>query len=89
MNGQLSWYYLGGTSMASPHVAGIAALMAQEDPSITQSEVESVLKSFAVPLPAGTRTITNPNGFTEDTSWGDDASGSGLVTAPAALAAIP
>jgi subtilisin family serine protease len=88
-NGQLSYYYLGGTSMASPHVAGIAALMAQKDPSLAQADVESILKSTATPLPAGSRMITNPNGTTEDISWGDDASGSGLVNTTAALAATP
>ncbi|HEY5552466.1 MAG TPA: S8 family serine peptidase [Opitutaceae bacterium] len=88
-NGQLSWFYLGGTSMASPHVAGIAALMAQKDPSLTAGEVEAILKSTAVPLPAGSRMITNPNGSTEMISWGDDATGSGLVNTTAALAAIP
>jgi subtilisin family serine protease len=34
-SGQTSYYYLGGTSMASPHVAGIVALMAQKYPSLT------------------------------------------------------
>jgi subtilisin family serine protease len=89
VNGQLSYYYLGGTSMASPHVAGIAALMLQKDPSLEQADVESILKSTAAPLPAGSRMVKNPNGTTEEIEWGDDASGSGLVTAPAALAAIP
>jgi subtilisin family serine protease len=89
VNGQLSYYYLGGTSMASPHVAGIAALMLEKDGSLTQAEVEAILKSTAVPLPADTRTITNPNGTTEEIEWGDDASGSGLVNTNAALAAIP
>lgn len=89
VNGQLSWYYLGGTSMASPHVAGIAALMAQKKPSITAAEVEAILQSTAVPLPAGNRVITNPNGTPENISWGNDASGWGLVNTTAALAATP
>jgi subtilisin family serine protease len=89
VNGQLSYFYLGGTSMASPHVAGIAALMLEKDASLTQAEVEAILKSTAVPLPAGTRMITNPNGTQDEIEWGDDASGSGLVNTNAALAAIP
>jgi len=85
-SGQLSYYYLSGTSMSSPHVAGVVALMCQKKPSLTASEAESILKASAIPLPAGSRTIAIPGG-SEVQSWGNDASGSGLVTADAALKA--
>lgn len=88
-SGQTSFYFLGGTSMASPHVAGIVALMVQKNASLSASEVEDILEGSAIPLPEGSRTITNSNGTTSLVSWGDDASGSGLTTADAALAATP
>lgn len=87
-SGQLSFYYLGGTSMASPHVAGIVALMAQKKPGLTASEAEDILEGSAIPLPAGSRTITNSDGSTTTVSWGSDATGSGLATADAALADV-
>ncbi|KPC81792.1 MULTISPECIES: S8 family serine peptidase [Streptomyces] len=40
-----------GTSMAAPHVAGLAALMYQANPSITPAQVESAIKSNARTLP--------------------------------------
>ncbi|HAM62482.1 MAG: Subtilisin DY [Firmicutes bacterium GWF2_51_9] len=88
-SGQTSFYFLGGTSMASPHVAGIVALMVQKNSSLTATEVETILEGSAIPLPAGTRTITNPDGSSSSVSWGDDASGWGLTTADGALAATP
>jgi len=88
-SGQTSFYFLGGTSMASPHVAGIVALMVQKNASLSASEVEDILEGSAIPLPAGSRTITNSDKSTSTVSWGDDASGSGLTTADAALAATP
>ena len=72
-SGQTSYYYLSGTSMASPHVAGIVALMAQKKPALTPLEAEDILTSTAL------------KGFAE--IWGAEAAGSGLVTADAALAA--
>jgi len=88
-NGQVSYYYLGGTSMATPHVAGIVALMAQKDNALTAAETETILEGSAIPLPAGSRTIINPNKGPITVSWGDDASGAGLATADAALDATP
>ena len=88
-SGQTSYYFLGGTSMASPHVAGIVALMAQKSPALTASQAEGILTDSAIPLPAGCRDILTPYGTTEQVCWGDDATGAGLATADAALAATP
>lgn len=85
----LSWYYLGGTSMASPHVAGIAALMMQKDPALLQENVEGYLEDAAIPLAAGCRDVTGSTGLVSEICWGDDATGAGLITADAALAAVP
>ena len=87
-SGQLSYYYLGGTSMASPHVAGIVALMAQKYPGLIANQAESILTGAAITLPAGCRNIMSPYGA-EEVCWDDDATGSGLITADAALAATP
>ncbi|MCX8025850.1 MAG: S8 family serine peptidase, partial [Thermanaerothrix sp.] len=61
-SGKTSYFFLGGTSMASPHVAGIVALMAQKRPALTPAQAESILTSSAIPLPAGCRTIYTPYG---------------------------
>lgn len=70
--GKLSYYYLGGTSMASPHVAGLAALMLEKDSTLIQSEVEAILEATALPLP----------------NYLPTAVGSGLVQADDALGAV-
>lgn len=88
-NGQISYYYLGGTSMATPHVAGTVALMAQKDPTLTAAQAEWILETTAVCLPADTRTIIDPNVGPTTISWGGDAAGAGLVTVSAVLAAMP
>ena len=49
--GQPSYYYLGGTSMASPLVAGIVALMAERYPPLTAADAELILEYTAQPIP--------------------------------------
>jgi subtilisin len=87
-SGQLSYYYLSGTSMASPHVAGIVALLAQVKPDLTAAQAEMVLESAAIPIDPGTRSVRQPGGTMVDVTWGADATGHGFITADAALAGL-
>lgn len=41
-----------GTSMAAPHVSGVAALVAQANPSLRGAAIEDLLRATAVPLGA-------------------------------------
>jgi len=88
-SGQISYYYLGGTSMASPHVAGIVALMAEKHPALTAAEAEAILESTALYLAPGCRFVYQPSGAVTEICWGADATGAGLATADAALAGTP
>jgi serine protease len=49
--GSDSYEFYQGTSMAAPHVAGVAALLYATDPSITPDGVESILKNTARAFP--------------------------------------
>jgi subtilisin family serine protease len=88
-SGQTSYYYLGGTSMASPHVAGIVALMAQKHPALTATDAETYLESSAIKLVPGCRNVNDGYGNIVQYCWGADATGAGLAAADAALAATP
>lgn len=82
---RLSYYYLSGTSMSSPHVAGIAALMVDKSGGLSQTQVETILETAALPMPAGCRTVLREG----EVCWKADATGAGFITADAALAVIP
>ncbi|MEW9899500.1 S8 family peptidase [Chitinivorax sp. PXF-14] len=47
-----SYAFYQGTSMATPHVAGVVALMLSKNPSLTPDDVESKLKATARAFPA-------------------------------------
>jgi subtilisin family serine protease len=85
-----SFFYVGGTSMAAPHVTGVVALMLEENPDLTQAEVENILKDTALAIPAGSANVwdLSPTQGWYTYSWGDDATGSGLIQADKALEAI-
>jgi subtilisin family serine protease len=68
-----AYAYLTGTSMAAPHVAGVAALVLQHRPTATVSQVRTALEGTATDM---------------GTAGRDDLTGYGLVDADAAVAAI-
>jgi subtilisin family serine protease len=46
-----SWYYYAsGTSMSSPHVAGVVALMLDKNPGLSVNQVKEALYSTAIPI---------------------------------------
>lgn len=91
-----NFFFVGGTSMATPHVASVTALMLQKNPTLAQAQVESLLKSTALALsPTGSRAIfdfDHPATISWDTLCGAvpcDAVGAGVVQADAAVASTP
>jgi subtilisin family serine protease len=70
----MAWNYDSGTSMATPHVTGLAALILGKDPKLSPDQVETIIERHTTDLGV-------PN---YDTKFGW-----GLINSKAALAATP
>ncbi len=70
-----SYAFYQGTSMATPHVVGVASLMLSVNPSLTPAQVNNILRSTARAFPVG-GTCTTSN------------CGAGIVDAAAAVRAV-
>ncbi len=70
INGNWNWYFLQGTSMASPHVAALSAMLISHGTATSAEDVKRAL----------TETATDLN----EAGW-DKASGAGLINSFAAL----
>ena len=73
VNGSQNYSYYNGTSMATPHVTGVAALVWSNNPNCSADDVRSALKNTAIDL---------------DVAGRDDKTGFGLVQAKAASDAL-
>jgi len=68
-----AYWFFQGTSMATPHVSGLAALLLAKDPSLTPSQIRTVIESTADDL---------------GTTGRDNTFGWGLINAKAALDSV-
>jgi subtilisin family serine protease len=69
-----SYAYKAGTSMATPHVAGLVSLMLAANPALTRAQIITLLQSTATQFPAGSTCTTS-------------LCGAGIINAGAAVAA--
>jgi cell wall-associated protease len=74
-----------GTSMASPVVAGVAALVLSYYPELSARQLKSVLLKSAGPLPDGTTEVNKPGTQGEKVNFADLSVTGGLVNGYEAL----
>lgn len=73
--------FMNGTSMATPHVSGLAALIRSIEPDMPNTAIERVLRETAVDITVTAQGLDSPG-------W-DEFTGYGRVNAHAALLAAP
>ena len=73
--GTYTYLYEQGTSMAAPHVSGVASLVFSRNPALTPTQVLSIMQNTVTAFPAGSTCNTS-------------SCGSGIVNAGAALASM-
>jgi subtilisin family serine protease len=62
-NHRTQWVQMTGTSMASPYVCGVAALMLAVVPQLTSAQIQGIMRSTSAPLPGQTFGWRNDTGF--------------------------
>ncbi len=91
--GKISYFFIGGTSQAAPHVTGMVALLLQKEKGIAAGDVEARLEDAAKELPFSDQKVrpgTGPAPFVlaPVPSWATDGrSGNGFLTADAIVGA--
>ena len=86
MSGGGRYVWISGTSMASPHAAGVAALIRSAHPGMPQGAVAALLRSSATPLACPANWPANDP--RQCTTGGDGRTsffGAGMVNALAAV----
>ncbi len=79
-----NYFKMGGTSMAAPQVAGMAALMLQNNPSLTNRQVKKRLMSHSVPFSttAYTSVLGTMGGYLDESAVGAIDADTPDATAP-------
>ncbi len=57
------WIGMTGTSMASPHVAGLIGLLLATEPTLTAAQINGIIQRTSRPLPGGTFSWAHDAGF--------------------------